>query len=302
MILHYSVGVADEGRRFYSVLRRELGLSSSMVRTLKVTGGICVDGQSAFTDYRLMQGQTVSVDVSLAEPACELVPQRGELEVLYEDEGLLAVNKAPGLLIHPSRAKYTDTLANYVSGYLLDTCGDGSCHAVGRLDRDTSGAVLFAKNSYMMYRMSGSVEEKTYLAAVYGAPEQNHGVIDLPIRRKNETDFMRIVASDGKSAVTRYERIRTISLCGQTVSLLRLVLETGRTHQIRVHCAALGLPLLGDVLYHTPESAAFSERAGFHAQALHCEGFSLTHPLTGEALRISAPLLRRDMEALLRFS
>lgn len=298
MILSYTAVQEDAGRKVYSVLRRELALSSSMVRSLKHTGGLCVDGQEAFTDHLLRPGETVTADVSRAEPPCDVIPQDGELEILWEDDGLLAVNKAPGVLVHPSHARNTDTLANFVCGYLRASDALCGCHAVGRLDRDTSGAVLFAKNSYMMFRLSKRIENKTYLAAVCGCPPEERGVIDLPIRRRSPEDMARIVAPDGQRAVTHYELLRSFETFSETVSLLRLRLETGRTHQIRVHCLELGMPLLGDVLYATDRSRALSEKLQITAQTLHASGFSFVHPLTGERVEITAPLRRVDMLSL----
>ena len=194
-------------------------------------GGIRVDGRDVYTDYMVAPGETVELDISSAEPECDIVPENGSLDVLYEDAGLIAVNKPAGLITHPSRARYTGTLANFVAGYLQDKTGDARCHAVNRLDRDTSGIVLFAENSHMKALASqalGAPEaEKEYRALVWGVFDPPGGVIDSPIKRLHERDMLRGVAPDGQKAVTHYETLGIFEAEGVRVSLLRLVLETG---------------------------------------------------------------------------
>jgi 23S rRNA pseudouridine1911/1915/1917 synthase len=301
MILTYTAGQGDAGRKVYHILRKDLDLSAAMVRRLKQTDAICLDGQSVFTDRTVQPGQRLTVAVTLAEPPCDVVPQEGPVEILYEDGGLLALNKPAGMIVHPSHSRYTDTLANYAAGYLLRTTGSGACHAVGRLDRDTGGVVLFAKNSYMKYRAAKAMAagEKRYLALAAGGPEADRGVMDFPIRREREGDMRRIVAPDGQRAVTRYAVLARHRLSGQAVTLLELTLETGRTHQIRVHCAHMGMPLLGDTLYQTEQSRALSETLGVHGQALHAGYLAITEPLSGTALTITAPIRRADFRAVL---
>lgn len=290
MILSYYVKDSDEGRTVHSILRFSLHASASLVRRLKRTDGIRVDSQPVFTDYKVTAGQTVTADVSLAEPECDIVPQAGELDILYEDEGLLAVNKPAGIIVHPSHSRYVGTLSNYVAGYLDAQCGDGRCHAVNRLDRDTSGIVLFAKNSHMKALASQAMQSgdavKEYSALVFGTPEKMRGTIDRPIIRLREGDMMRGVSPDGQRAVTHYT-VQTADKGG--VSLLHLTLETGRTHQIRVHCHSMGWPVLGDTLYYTPQSRELSERLGIKTQALHARRLRLTLPASGVALDIAAP-------------
>jgi len=306
MKLTYTVRPGDEGSTVLSILRRELAVSASLVRRLKTVQGISVDGVPVYTDRRLVPGETVAADVALAEPPCGCVPEDGPLEVLLEDEGYLAAAKPAGLLTHPTHARYTGTLANYTAGYLLAREGSGCCHAVNRLDRDTSGVVLFAKNGYMKERLSAALTagQKTYLAVAFGRMPEPAGVIDLAIRRESPQNLRRIAAPDGQRAVTRYETLTAAERNGVPLSLLRLELETGRTHQIRVHCAALGCPLLGDRLYGTPASLAASETLGVEAQLLHAHRLAFAHPLTGDAVTVSAPmrdgLLRGLMETIIQ--
>jgi 23S rRNA pseudouridine1911/1915/1917 synthase len=292
MILKYDVKETDIGRKVYSIMRRELRISATLTRRLKQAGAIFVDGIPAFTDRVLAPGETLEADIAAAEPACDVVPEEGSLELLYEDAGLLAVNKPSGMITHPSHARYTGTLSNFVAGHLKKTSGDGCCHAVNRLDRDTSGIALFAKNTYMKARAGEALAapgaEKVYIAIVSGVPDKPSGTIDLPIRRLREGDMLRVVSADGQRAVTHYETISVRQIGADTVSVLRLRLETGRTHQIRVHCHALGHPVLGDGLYATESSRLASARLGIAAQALHAERLTLVEPISGNRLLLTA--------------
>jgi 23S rRNA pseudouridine1911/1915/1917 synthase len=296
MVLKYSVGEQDNenGRKVYSIMRRELRISAALTRRLKQAGAIFVEGEPAYTDRLVVTGESVEIDITAAEPPCDVVPEQGDMEVLYENDGLLAVNKASGIIVHPSRAKYTGTLANYVAGYLQRASGDGRCHAVNRLDRDTSGVVLFAKNSYMKALASEALAapeaKKEYMALVLGSVEEPQGTIDQPIKRFREGDMLRVAAPDGQRAVTHYETVQKARAGGYEISLLRLRLETGRTHQIRVHCQHLGHPVLGDILYYSAQSRAVSEALGIYTQALHAYKLTFIDPLTGALIELQATL------------
>lgn len=279
-------------RKAYHILRRELLASSALVRRLKVADAIRVDGAPVFTDYMLRPGQTLTADLDACEPVSDLIPQEGPLSILWEEEGFLAVNKPAGLLIHPTHSKNTGTLCNLAAGYLAAKGEGGGIHAVNRLDRDTGGVVLLAKNSHMKALLCDILAlpsaEKNYLALVYGSMPEARGVIDAPIARVNGTDLRREVRSDGRKAVTRYQVLGE----AEGVSLLSLTLETGRTHQIRVHCAHLGCPLLGDRLYGSEASLALSQRLGADSQLLHACRLTFCHPYTKEQLTLTAPIQR----------
>jgi 23S rRNA pseudouridine1911/1915/1917 synthase len=285
-------------------------VSATLTRRLKAAGAISVSGALVFTDYKLSPGETLSVDITAAEPLCDCLPEKGNLEILFENEGLLAVNKPAGIIVHPSRSKNSGTLLNFAAGYLGTQKADSTglcereegeatpiltaapCHGVNRLDRDTSGVVLIAKNSYMKALASKALSEssavKEYLALVYGAMQEN-GVIDAPIRRLMERNMLRITSQDGQRAVTHYEPIKIISAGDSSATLLRLRLETGRTHQIRVHCLHAGHPVLGDRLYCTDESRKASQAFGVEAQALHAHKLAFEEPLSGNPVEITAP-------------
>jgi len=303
MILSYTATEKDNGRTVYSIMRKELEISATLLRRIKKAGAIYVSGEPVFTNYKLTPGQRLTVDIGLAEQECDNQPEEGDVEVLFENEGLLAVNKQSGVLIHPSRSRYTGTLSNFVAGYLQERGAvqdmtsshslQPSCHAVNRLDRDTSGVVLFAKNSYMKALASEALSQqdalKEYNALVYGKmPEK--GTVDAPICRLEEQNMLRVISPEGQRAVTHYETIRIIPVGELHFSLIKLVLETGRTHQIRVHCLHIGHPILGDKLYSSPMSLSLSERLGVVTQALHARRLSFTEPLSGKYTEITAPL------------
>ena len=289
MIISYTAREEDKGRKVYSILRFEMKASAALTRRLKAAGAIYVSGVPVFTDYRVTPGETVSADIGAAEQPCDNVPEQGEIEILFENEGLLAVNKPPGLIVHPTRSRNEGTLSNFVAGYLSGS--GGVCHAVNRLDRDTSGIVLFAKNSYMKARASEALSDKSaikeYMAIVQGIMPES-GVIEAPIRRLGERNMLRVVSPDGQKAVTQYGTINVCRLREYEASLVRMRLETGRTHQIRVHCLHLGRPVLGDMLYGTEESRAASRAFGITKQALHAHKLAFTEPLSCEYLEITA--------------
>ncbi len=294
MILHYAEKTGN--RTIYHVLRNTFSASDTFIRRLRRTDAVRLNGEPVFTTACLAPGDLLTVDVLAAEPSCTVVPEIGAFEILREDEGLLWVNKPCGLLSHPSHARYTGTLLNYVCGRQAALYGNSCAHAVNRLDRDTSGVILFSKNSYMKDRaeralLSGA-SEKEYLALVFPPPYPASGFIDAPIRRLRELDMKRIVSPDGQPAVTLYE---TLCIFPEGFALIRLCLKTGRTHQVRVHMLHLGSPLLGDRLYGTESSFALSARLGISAQALHAARLTIPHPMTGEIITVFAPVRRGDL-------
>ena len=281
MVFRYTVPASEDGRALKNVLRGTLRLSAAQLRRLKAADALSVNGERSFPDRLLRQGDMLVMDMTEPEPS--FPPEEGPLAILYEDEHLLALDKPRGIILHPTHSRFTGTLANLAWGHIRAYGGDG-CHAVNRLDRDTGGVVLFAKNAWACSRMAGAVEDKRYLAAVCGVPETAEGSITFPIRRLSEHDMKRVCASDGQSARTDWRLLA----CREGLSLLELRLYTGRTHQIRVHCAAMGWPLLGDRLYGSEESLGRSRAAGQTMQALWCTRMVFRHPLDGRPVSLSA--------------
>ena len=281
MVFRYTVPASEDGRTLKTVLRGTLRLSAAQLRRLKAADALSVNGERAFPDRQLRRGDEIILD--MREPAPAFPPEEGPLAVLFEDEHLLALDKPQGIILHPTHSRFTGTLANLAWGHIRASGGDG-CHAVNRLDRDTGGVVLFAKNAWACSRMSGAVEDKLYVAAVCGVPESGEGSIGFPIRRLSERDMQRVCAPDGQSARTDWRLLA----CRDGLSLLELRLHIGRTHQIRVHCAAMGWPLLGDRLYGTDDSLARSQAFGQTMQALCCTSMTFRHPLDGRPVTLSA--------------
>lgn len=282
MELKYKAGKEEAGRELKDVLKNRLRLSVSMIRRLKSEKGIFVNGMPVYTNYRVSEGDNIRVVYT--EPPPDIPAQEGKLDIVLEDEWLLVINKPRGLITHPSRSRYEGTVLNFALHYVRGRGGE-TVHAVNRLDRDTSGLVLLAKSAYAKNLCTGIPIEKTYLALVWGEPGADRGTIDFPIKREKEMNMRRITAADGDRAVTHYEVLEKYG----GYSLLRLMLETGRTHQIRVHLSAIGHPVLGDRLYGTERSLELSERLGVEAHMLHAGLLSFRHPVTGEQLRIDCP-------------
>lgn len=281
MKLTLKVSANDAGRVLKRVLRDRLCLSTAMLRSAKHEGDILLNGKSVFVTATVSEGDMV--EVRFPEEAADYPAEEGAISVLWEDEFFMAVDKPAGIITHPTHSRISGTLTNYALFYSLAHGGAG-CHAVNRLDRDTGGVILFAKSAYAKSISTGIDYEKLYLAVVHGSPKADSGTVDLPIKRVNETDMRRTTAPDGAPSLTHYQVLRR---CGD-FSLLRLRLETGRTHQIRVHMAALGHPLLGDRLYGTEASLALSEHFNVPHHLLHAESLSFVHPLTGDKISISS--------------
>ena len=298
MILSHRVTREEEGKALLLILRQSMGLSGTAVKALKRNGGIEVDGILRFTIYEVKAGELVTANLSQGEDESDNLPEDGELEVLYEDEALLAVNKPSGLIVHPTHNRNSGTLSNFVAGYLERGGSRPICHIVNRLDRDTSGVVLFAKNAHIKARAIEALKtgKKGYLAITFGALRNPNGTINHPIRRLQPRDMIRIVAQDGKQAITHYRTLVTAKIGGQVCSVLDIILETGRTHQIRVHCLAEGAPLLGDPLYFTEASKACAKTLGLERQLLHSHTLPSPHPQTGEHTNLQAPI--RDPQFL----
>ncbi len=274
--------IARRSGRLSSFLREEMEMSTGLMNRLKWQDKLFVNGVPRHTDYPVAPGDVITVP--LEEPEPSYPAQEGSLTILYEDEHILAVDKPAGMLIHPSRSQFTDTLANFVAGYYQKTGQAAAFHPVTRLDRDTFGVVLLGKNSHIHALLSQNPLEKTYEALVYGAPTQAEGVIDAPIARRPLPSLLRQVSPEGKSSLTRY---RVLSRQEKT-AVLALTPVTGRTHQLRVHCAYMGFPIVGDPQYGSPESQAFSKEMGAATQLLCAKTLRFSHPITKTPMEITS--------------
>ena len=276
--------VATRGGRLSSFLKEEMKMSTGLMNRLKWQEKIFVNGISRHNDWQVEPGDVITVP--LDEPVPDYPAEEGELTILYEDAHILAVDKPAGMLIHPSRSANTGTLANRVLGYYQKTGQNSAFHPITRLDRDTFGVVLLAKNAHvhalLTEQQTRGLIQKTYQALVFGCPEESSGTIDAPIARRPLPSLLRYVSPEGKPSLTRYKVLKA----GE-VSLLELEPVTGRTHQLRVHCAYIGHPILGDPQYGTPESMALSQTMGLTHQHLQAKRLTFPHPITGEIMTIT---------------
>ena len=275
---------AARAGRLSSFLLGELKMSTGLMNKLKWGDSLRVNGIPQRTNYPVKPGDVITV--MLEDETPEYPAEDGELSILYEDDAILAVDKPAGMLIHPSRAKNTGTLANYVAGYYRKTGQNCAFHPMTRLDRDTFGIVLLAKNAHIHSLLQNFGAKKTYHALVYGGPNEDSGTIDAPIARRPLPSLLRYVNPEGKPSVTQWQVLEWDG------KLCKLALRpiTGRTHQLRLHCAYMGFPILGDPQYGSPESQAYSAELGLTHQMLCAKRLELSHPLTGEFMTLESKM------------
>ena len=269
--------IATREGRLSSFLRDEMKMSSGLMNRLKWQQKIFVNGVPQHNDYQVQAGDVITVPLDEEEP--EFPAQDGPLTILYEDEYLLAVDKPAGMLIHPSRSRFDGTLANFVAGYYQRTGQKSAFHPLTRLDRDTFGIVLLTKNAHIHSLLQLTVVKKTYHALTLGGPEADTGTIDAPIGRKELPSLLREVREDGKESVTEYEVMERGELCKLSLHPI-----TGRTHQLRVHCAYMGWPIIGDPQYGGDAAMEF----GWTSQALCARELEFEHPVTGEHMVLTS--------------
>ena len=283
----------QDGQPVGKVIQTQFGLSGTLLRRIKwLDDGILLDGTRVTVRHPVRTGQTLSVRVGDDGLRSGILPAEGPLDVVYEDEDLLVLNKQAGVLSHPGHGHFDDTLGNFVLAY-YKKCGlTADYHPVHRLDKGTTGLLVVAKHVHAQEQCKLALHtphfRRIYLAVCDGAPTPPSGLVDAPIRMVSGSLMQREVGEGGLPSRTHYE---TLSHHGPR-SLLRLELDTGRTHQIRVHMAHLGCPLTGDFLYGTEDRSLISR------PALHSSELFLRHPVTGESLHLTAPL-PSDMKALL---
>lgn len=281
--LQYTVRAEELPCTVGTLLRKGLGLTKHQIRSAKFrTGGICVNGISARVNTALKAGDILEVLLERASDCSGTIEATEEkLEILYEDEDLILINKKAGVAVHPGHGHYRDTVANYLLYYFGQKRENVTIRAVGRLDKDTSGIVVFAKNKVAASRLTGDNLKKEYVALIRGHLTKIEGCIELPIGKKKDALNQMEVSETGRFARTYYRVLEEY----EGSSLVRLWLDTGRTHQIRVHMAAIGHPLLGDPIYGGDSQNTVLWRA-----ALHCEQVEMKQPFTGEKIHCTAPL------------
>ena len=280
--------IAQRSGRLSTFLKQELGLSTGLMNKLKWSEKLYVNGIPRHADFSVEIGDVITAD--LDEPTPDYPAEDGEFTIVYEDEHILVVDKPAGMLIHPSRSRLTGTLANRVIGYYQRTGQNCAFHPITRLDRDTFGIVLLAKNAHIhgilnQFHTEGKIQ-KTYHALVFGGPESDTGIIDAPIARRPLPSLLRYVNQEGKPSRTEF----TVLERKEGITKLALRPVTGRTHQLRVHCAHMGYPILGDPQYGSETSQMLSAELGLTSQLLCAKSLSFPHPITGKQMNLSSEL------------
>lgn len=282
------------GIKVDTLLHGRMGLSSTVIRRIKwLEDGILVDGQRVTTRFIPQLGQVLSARLSEPERRSGIVSAYGPLDIIYEDDDVVVLNKQAMVTVHPCLGHFDNTIGNFLLYHYDKENMEGDFHPVHRLDRGTTGLMVVARHPHAQEKLKQQLHTnafaRTYLALCKGIPSPKKGRIDAPLGGVDGSFIQRQVSPEGQESQTNYEVIETLP-CG---SLVRLALETGRTHQIRVHMAHIGCPLVGDFLYGIEEPELITR------PALHSEKLSFNHPITGEGLHFVCPL-PEDMERLLK--
>ena len=278
------ITAVENGQLLRVFLRENKLISRKALADIKFKGGsITVDGRHETVRYLLNEGETVEVTFPPEEVSEWIRPVSIPLDIIFEDDHLLVINKPPYLPTIPSRDQSEESLAGAVIYFFQQKGIPSTFHAVNRLDRDTSGLLLIAKHRYVHDLFSQLQKkkkiERTYRALVHGTLAENEGIIDLPIGKKSDSIIEREVSLEGQRAVTHF----SVEKRFKEVTLVKVRLETGRTHQIRVHFSHLGHPLIGDTLYG-------GYREGLNRQGLHSSDLSFYHPIADKDITLNIPL------------
>ena len=274
-----NIGDEFDGCDIKFILTKHWAFSGNLITILKKGDGILLNEKKEFVNKIVRKGDILRINLP-QDSSENIVPNDISLNILFEDEDILAVNKPHGMPTHPSIGHFEGTLANAVMHHFKDI--PFTFRAITRLDRDTSGVVLLAKNIVSADRLSKSLINgdmtKEYIALCVGTPSPLSGRIDAPIKREKEGIIKRCIAKDGKAAITDY----TVVEEKDGLSLVKLFPKTGRTHQLRLHLSYIGTPIFSDFLY--------GDEIDGERTRLHCAKLSFTHPFLGEKIEISAPL------------
>ena len=290
--INYQIDKTAAGLRVEQFLKRK-GYSSQNISSIKhMPESILVNGVHYYMRQELAEGDCLSVRISETKCSDKIPPVELPLDIVYEDEDIIVLNKPAGMPIHPSLNNYYNTMANALAWYYQEQDKPFIFRCCNRLDRDTSGLTVVAKHlvsAGILSSMTGRREvHREYLAIASGHVTPEAGIISAPLGRKPGTIIERMVDWDnGETAITHYHVVKTT----RHYSLVALKLETGRTHQIRIHMKHLGYPLIGDYLYNP-------DMRHIDRQALHSHKLSFCHPITGEMMSFTAPL-PDDMQAAL---
>ncbi|MGG7142301.1 RluA family pseudouridine synthase [Clostridium nigeriense] len=274
-----------DGRKIREYLKEELGLSSRLIRSASVDKRIFVNNKAVKMNYIVKDKDNILINL-MKDETQNIDPENIPIDIVYEDEDIIVVNKGPNMVVHPTKRHQSGTLANALMYYFKESNQKCIVRLVSRLDMDTSGLIIIAKNQYAHMELSKEMTlnnvEKRYLAVVHGHMENMEGTIDLPIYRpEEEGTIRRVVDERGQRSITHYKVVERY----KNSDLVECLLETGRTHQIRVHLSHLGNPIWGDTLYGSEDDIHIIKR-----QALHAYGLDFKSPRTKEPLCLRAKL------------
>lgn len=292
MFLEYKV-INNNYKNINQILKQEFKLSARLMHKVIINKLALLNNKQIDTRSSINIGDNVKIDLNYEEENDNIVPVKMNLDILFEDDCLLILGKPAGIAVHPSILHFDDSMSNGVR-YYFDLIGlKKKIRPVNRLDLNTSGIIVFAKNEYiqecLIRQMNENQFKKEYIAIVSGILDKKVGTINLPIARKENSIIERCVSPNGKNAITHYEVLKELS---DAISIVKCSLQTGRTHQIRVHFMAIDHPLIGDSLYGSKSSI-------INRQALHCNHISFIHPITHKTLSIDCEL-PLDMKLIIR--
>ncbi|WP_346885262.1 RluA family pseudouridine synthase [Clostridium sp. UBA4395] len=291
-VITYKVGKEGQEVKIRDYMKENLSLSGRFIRGSAMDRRLRVNGKEVKLNYKLQEDDVIEVTVN-AEESQNIEGEDLNIKVIYEDDDLLIVDKPPFMVVHPTKSHPMGTLANGVIHHFRSNNDNSIVRLVSRLDRDTSGLIMIAKNQFSHMNLAKSMEKnlikKSYLAIIHGNLENQEGTIDLPIGRPTDETIKRAVLEDGQRSITHYK----IKESYKEGALVELVLETGRTHQIRVHLSYVGCPIYGEQLY-----SDFNDEELISRQALHAYAVTLPHPRSGEILNFESTL-PEDMTKLI---
>jgi 23S rRNA pseudouridine1911/1915/1917 synthase len=276
--------IEENNKTIKQILKERLFISDRLLTFLKKNSLILYNNDK-ITNLNILArlNSTVTVDLNFEEDNNNIVPIKMDLKIIYEDEALLIIDKPAGIPVHPSILHYTNSLSNGVKYYFDSINLKKKIRPVNRLDRNTSGIVIFAKNQYiqecLIHQMQTKEFKKTYLAVVEGHLKKLNGTIDAPITRKENSIIERCVAENGEKSITHYKVLK--QNFEKNYDIVECLLETGRTHQIRVHLSYIGHPLIGDTLYGN--NSKYISR-----QALHAYKVEFIHPITNKLTQFTS--------------
>ena len=273
------------------ILKQEFNISARLQHKLIREKHVLLNGKIIDTRSSIVLNDVITINLNFNEESENIISIQIPLNIIYEDECFLILNKPAGIAVHPSILHYTDSLANGVKFYFESIELKRKIRPINRLDLNTSGIIIFAKNEYvqecLIKQMQNSTFQKYYIAFVEGTFTNKEGTINLPIARKENSIIERCISENGQTAITNYKVLSEYN----NFSIVECHLQTGRTHQIRVHMSATNHPLLGDTLYGSSSDL-------INRQALHCYKVSFTHPITKQSLTFNCDL-PNDMDSIL---